>query len=97
MLPVIWAAFAVSTVGGFIAFAAYWLDVQDRPDLTFRARVAWSLAALVFPVSIPAYAFRGGPGWPPALRIASFLPAVALTLFFGFSSVNSDAAPTTCQ
>ena len=84
MLPLIWATFAVSTVGGFITIAAYWLDVQDRPDLTVRGRIGWSLAALVPPVSIPIYAFRGGAGWPRALRIAAFLPAVALALFFGF-------------
>jgi hypothetical protein len=84
VLPVIWAIFAICAVGGFITLAAYWLDVQDRPDLTFRRRVAWSLAIVLFPVTIPAYAFAGGPGWPWALRIAAFLPAVALALFFGF-------------
>ena len=84
MLPVIWAIFAITTVGGFITMAAYWLDIQDRPDLTFRARLTWSLAALAFPVSVPLYAFIGGPGWPRALRIAAFLPALALALFFGF-------------
>jgi hypothetical protein len=84
MLPVMWALFAVSTVGGFITLAAYWLDVQDRPDLTFRRRVAWSLGILLFPLVIPTYALVGGPGWPRALRIAAFLPLVALALFFGF-------------
>ena len=27
----------------------------------------------------------GGPGWPTFLRVASFLPAIALVLFFGFA------------
>ena len=84
MLPVIWAIFAICAVGGFITLAAYWLDVQDRPDLSFRRRVGWSLGIVLFPVTVPIYAFRGGPGWPRALRIAAFLPAVALALFFGF-------------
>ena len=85
MLPIIWAVFAVCAVGGFLVIAAYWLDVQDRPDLTFRGRVAWSLGILGFPLTIPIYAFAGGPGWPRFLRIASLLPAVALALFFGFA------------
>ncbi len=85
MLPVLWTLFAVLAVGGFLMIAAYWLDVQDRPDLSTRARMGWSLGAFVFPVSIPAYAFWGGGGWPPFLRLASFVPAVALTLFFGFA------------
>jgi hypothetical protein len=85
MLPVIWAVFAICAVGGFLMLAAYWLDVQDRPDLGFRSRVAWSAGILLFPLTIPAYAFLGGPGWPPVLRAASLLPAVALALFFGFA------------
>jgi len=85
MLPVVWSVFAVCAVGGFLMLAAYWLDVQDRPDLTFRARVAWSAGVLLFPLTIPAYAFLGGPGWPPFLRAASLLPAVALALFVGFA------------
>ena len=84
MLPVIWAVFAVCMVGSFICVGAYWLDVQDRPDLTFWARVAWSVGVLLFPIMIPAYAFFGGPGWPRVLRAAAFLPAVALVLFAGF-------------
>jgi hypothetical protein len=84
VLPVIWAVFAVCTVGAFITLAAFWLDVQERPDLTFGSRVAWSVGVLLFPLVIPAYAFLGGPGWPRALRIAAFLPALALALFFGF-------------
>ena len=84
MLPVIWAAFAVLAVGGFLMIAAYWLDVQDRADLTVRARLAWSAGVLLFPITIPAYALLGGPGWPAFLRIASVVPALALALFFGF-------------
>lgn len=84
MLPIIWAIFAICAVGGFLTIAAYWLDLQDRPDLAFRSRVAWSAGVLLFPITIPAYAFLGGPGWPPFLRAASVLPAVALALFLGF-------------
>jgi len=84
VLPVIWALFAICAVGGFITLAAYWLDVQDRPDLTFWARVGWSVAIIGFPVVIPIYAFLPAPAWPRSLRIASFLPGVALALFFGF-------------
>jgi hypothetical protein len=84
MLPVIWATFVVLAVGGFLMIAAYWLDVQDRPDLSGRSRIGWSAAILLFPFSIPAYAFAGGPGWPLVLRIASLVPALALALFLGF-------------
>jgi hypothetical protein len=64
--------------------AAYWLDVQERPDLGTGARIGWSAAVLVFPVAIPAYAFLGGAGWPVFLRAASMVPALAVALFFGF-------------
>jgi len=84
VLPVAWTLFAVSAVGGFLVIAAYWLDVQDRPDLSRRGRVAWSLAVLLFPITIPVYAFAGGPSWPPILRAAAFVPAFALALFAGF-------------
>ncbi|MDQ2934806.1 MAG: hypothetical protein M3R49_07455 [Chloroflexota bacterium] len=84
MLPLIWTLFAVSAVAGFIMIAAYWLDLQDRADLSRRQRVGWSAALLLFPVSIPAYAFFGGPAWPTFLRAASFIPALALALFLGF-------------
>jgi hypothetical protein len=84
VLPVVWTIFALCVVGSFITIAAYWLDVQDRTDFTFRRRVAWSLGTLLFPFVIPAYAFLGGPGWPRGLRIAAFLPAVALILLAGF-------------
>lgn len=84
MLPLIWTLFAVSAVGAFIVIAAYWLDVQDRVDLTLRRRIAWSAALLLFPISIPVYAFLGGPGWPAFLRAASLLPAFAIALFLGF-------------
>jgi hypothetical protein len=84
MLPVIWTLFAVLAVGAFLMIAAYWLDVQDRPDLNRGARMGWSLAAFAFPIAIPAYAFLGGGAWPRFLRFASFIPALALALFFGF-------------
>lgn len=80
----VWAMFAICAVAGFLMIAAYWLDVQDRPDLTFWWRVGWSVAVILFPAAIPAYAFAGGAGWPPFLRAASFVPAVAVGLFFGF-------------
>jgi hypothetical protein len=85
MLPVAWATFAVCAVGGFLVLAAYWLDVQDRPDLSFRARVAWSLAIVAFPLSVPVYAFAGGAGWPPFLRAAAFVPGLAIALFLAFA------------
>jgi hypothetical protein len=85
VLPVIWTVFAICAVGGFLMLAAYWLDVQDRPDLTFRGRVAWSAGTFLFPVTIPVYAFAGGAEWPAFLRVAAFLPAIALTLFFCFA------------
>lgn len=84
MLPVIWTVFAVLAVGGFLMIAAYWLDVQDRPDLTTRARMGWSAGVFLFPLTIPLYAFAGGPGWPLALRIGSLVPALAVVLFAGF-------------
>lgn len=84
MLPVIWGLFAVLAVGGFLMIAAYWLDVADRPDLSFRSKLAWSAGIVLFPVTIPAYAFAGGPGWPTFLRIASVVPAIAVALFLGF-------------
>jgi hypothetical protein len=49
-----------------------------------RARIGWSAAVLAFPISIPVYAFAGGPGWPAFLRAASVVPALALALFIGF-------------
>jgi hypothetical protein len=85
MLPVIWTAFALSAVGGFLMVAAYWLDVQDRSDLSLRRRIAWSAGTFLFPLTIPLYAFRGGAEWPTFLRVAAFLPAVALALFVGFA------------
>jgi hypothetical protein len=85
MLPLIWGIFAICAVGGFLMMAAYWLDVQDRPDLTFRRRVAWSAGTFLFPLSIPIYAFSAGACWPAFLRVAAFLPATALALFLGFA------------
>ncbi len=84
MFAVAWALFAICAVAGFLVLAAYWLDVQDRPDLTFRARLGWSLAILAFPVSVPVYAFWGGPGWPPFLRAVSLVPSVAVVLLLAF-------------
>jgi hypothetical protein len=84
MLPVIWTVFAVLAVGGFLMVAAYWLDVQDRPDLGTARRIGWSAGILLFPITIPAYAFTGGPGWPLALRVGSIIPALAVGLFLGF-------------
>lgn len=84
MLPVIWTLFAVLAVGGFLMIAAFWLDVQDRPDLSVGARIGWSAAVFLFPLSIPAYAFAGGAGWPLFLRVASVVPAIAVALFLGF-------------
>lgn len=84
MLPVVWTLFAVLAVAGFLVIAAYWLDVQDRSDLTIRGRIAWSAGVLLFPVTIPAYAFAGGAEWPAFLRAASFVPIIAVALFLGF-------------
>lgn len=84
MLPFVWTLFAVLAMAGFVMIAAYWLDVQDRPDLTPRRRIGWSAAVLLFPLAIPAYAFLGGPGWPTFLRVASIVPAAAVALFLGF-------------
>lgn len=84
MLPFIWTIFAVLAVGGFLVIAAYWLDVQDRADLSVRARIGWSAGVLLFPITIPVYAFGGGAEWPPFLRAASVVPALALALFGGF-------------
>jgi hypothetical protein len=84
MLPVAWAAFAICAVGGFLVLAAFWLDVQDRPDLSFRARLGWSLAIVAFPLTVPVYALAGGAAWPPFLRAASFVPAVAVALLVAF-------------
>ena len=84
MLPLIWTLFAVLAVGGFLMIAAYWLDIQDRPDLSTRTRIGWSAGIVLFPITIPAYAFAGGPEWPPFLRVASLVPAIAMALFLGF-------------
>jgi hypothetical protein len=83
-LPFVWALFVVLAVGGFLMIAAYWLDVQERPDLSVRSRILWSAGVLLFPLSIPAYALAGGPGWPRLLQVASVVPAIALALFLGF-------------
>ena len=84
LLPVVWTAFALSAVAGFLMIAAYWLDLRERDDLSRRARLGWLLGIIVFPVSIPAYAFSSGARWPRFLRVTAFIPIVSLALFFGF-------------
>jgi Na+/pantothenate symporter len=81
VLPFVWAAMVLAVVAGFVMIVAYWLDIQDRTDLKPRAKIGWSTGIIVFPISIPLYAFFGGGNWPPLLRAASFIPAAALTLF----------------
>jgi hypothetical protein len=46
--------------------------------------VGWSIAIVAFPLTVPVYAFVGGSGWPPFLRAASFVPALAVTLLVAF-------------
>ena len=84
MLPFVWALMVLAVVAGFVMIVAYWLDIQDRADLAPRAKIGWSAGILVFPVSIPLYAFAGGGKWPPLLRAASLIPGVALLLFLLF-------------
>lgn len=83
-LPLAWTVFVVLAVISFGMIAAYWLDVQDRDDLSLRRRVGLSLAAVAFPVTIPIYALAGGAGWPRPLRFAAFVPPIALALFLAF-------------
>jgi hypothetical protein len=84
LIPLLWTVFVLCAVAAFVVIAAYWLDIQDRPDLTRGQRMAWSAGVLLFPFTIPGYAFLGGPGWPWVLRAGSFLPAIGLALFFCF-------------
>ena len=84
LLPLAWTVFVVLAVISFGMIAAYWLDVQDRPDLTRGRRIAYSIAAIAFPITIPLYAYRADPGWPRVLRVAAFVPIFALALFFAF-------------
>ena len=84
MLPVVWTIFALCVVGSFITIAAYWLDVQDRRDLSLRRRIGLSLATVAFPLTIPIYALANGGGWPRAMRVAAFVPPLALVLFLAF-------------
>ena len=84
MLPFVWALMVLAVVGGFVMIVAYWLDIQDRTDLRPRAKAGWSAGILVFPISIPLYALVGGAQWPPLLKVAAFIPAVALLLFLLF-------------
>lgn len=74
----------LAVVAGFVMIVAYWLDIQDRADLKPRAKIAWSAGIIVFPFSIPLYAFLGGGRWPRLLRAASLIPGVALGLFLLF-------------
>ena len=83
-LPLAWTVFVVLALISFGMIAAYWLDVQDRRDLSRRRRVGYSLATVAFPVTIPIYALAGGAGWPQPLRIAAFVPPIALALFVAF-------------
>jgi hypothetical protein len=84
LLPLLWTVFVVLAVIGFGMIAAYWLDVQDRPDLSYWRRVGYSVAVIIFPITIPLYALSSGAGWPRVLRIAAFVPVLALALFFSF-------------
>jgi hypothetical protein len=84
LLPLLWTVFVVLAVIGFGMIAAYWLDVQDRPDLTYWRRVGYSVAVIAFPVTIPLYALSSGARWPRVLRFGAFVPMVALALFFAF-------------
>lgn len=84
MLPFVWALMVLAVVGGFVMIVAYWLDVQDRVDLRPRTKIGWSAGIFIFPISIPLYALLGGAQWPPLLKVAAFIPAVALVLFLLF-------------
>lgn len=84
MLPFVWALMVFAVVGGFVMIVAYWLDIQDRSDLSAGAKMRWSVGILIFPVTVPLYAFVGGGHWPTLLKVASFIPAAALTLFLLF-------------
>jgi len=84
LLPLAWTVFVILALISFGIIAAYWLDVQDRRDLSRRWRIGLSLATVAFPVTIPIYALAGGAGWPPPLRVAAFVPPVALVLFLAF-------------
>ncbi len=84
LLPFVWTLFALSAVAGFVMLAAYWLDLSARNDLSRRARFGWLAGILVFPVTIPIYAFTTQAQWPRLLRIGAFIPLFGLALFFGF-------------
>jgi hypothetical protein len=83
-LPLAWTLFVVLALISFGMIAAYWLDVQDRGDLSRGCRIGYSLATLAFPLTIPVYAIAGGAGWPRPLRVAAFIPPIALLLFVAF-------------
>jgi hypothetical protein len=84
VLPFTWALMVLAVVAGFVMIVAYWLDIQDRTDLRPNAKIGWSAAVLVFPISIPLFALVGGARWPTLLKVAAFIPAVALGLFLLF-------------
>jgi Ca2+/H+ antiporter len=84
LLPLVWTLFVVLAVISFGMVAAYWLDVQDRSDLSLRRRIGYSLATILFPVTIPVYVLAGRAGWPRPLRLGAFVPLLALGLFCAF-------------
>ncbi len=83
-LPVAWTVFVILALISFGMIAAYWLDVQDRRDLSLRRRIGLSLATVAFPLTIPMYALANRGGWPRALRVAAFVPPFAVVLFLAF-------------
>ena len=83
MLPFVWALMVLAVVGGFVMIVAYWLDVQDRP--TSRRGRKWAGRPGFSPSRSRSRSMRFvAPRWPPLLRVASFIPAVALFLFLLF-------------
>ena len=89
----------LAVVAGFVMIVAYWLDVQDRPDLSPRARMGWSAAVLVFPVSIPVVCPRSaGPAGRRSSRSAALRPRAGAAPVPASSSSASwaEAAPLSC-
>ena len=85
MLPVIWTLFAVLAVGGFLMIAAYWLDVQERPDLSDAITHGLEPRRLRLPRDDPGLR---AVGWRPLAdvpEVASVVPALAVAMFFGFA------------
>src|SRR5437870_13015357 len=79
-LPVAWTVFVILALISFGMIAAYWLDVQDRRDLSLRRRIGLSLATVAFPLTIPMYALATRGGRPRAPRAAAFAPPFAVAL-----------------